>query len=93
MNSLCHKFGTQPFQSKDSSRNNSFVAFLTLGEGWHNLHHAFPWSVRQGITLKNNKVQYLPDPTFWFIQCLQRVGLASKLKEPSRKALLNASTR
>ena len=85
VNSLCHKFGSQPFQSEDHSRNNALVAFLTLGEGWHNCHHAYPWSARQGITRINGQIKYLPDPTFFFIQSLQRVGLASKVKLPFTK--------
>lgn len=85
VNSLCHQFGSQPFHSDDRSRNNGLVAFLTLGEGWHNCHHAFPWSARQGITKVNDQIKYLPDPTFLFIQGLQRIGLASKIKTPFTK--------
>lgn len=84
VNSACHKFGTMPFATDDYSRNNGLVAVLTLGEGWHNFHHAFPWSARQGITLTDDQqVKYLPDFTFGFIQCLQRLGLASKVRVPS----------
>ncbi len=86
VNSLCHQFGSQPFQSDDRSRNNGLVALLTLGEGWHNCHHAFPWSARQGITKINGQIKYLPDPTFWFIQGLQQIGLASKVKLPFRSS-------
>ena len=90
VNSACHKFGTTPFQTDDYSKNNSIVAVLTLGEGWHNCHHAFPWSARQGITLNDGKVQHLPDFTFGFIQALQSVGLASKVKLPSDSDVLAA---
>lgn len=97
VNSLCHKFGNQPFISNDNSRNNALVAFLTLGEGWHNCHHAFPWSARQGITLMHSssspaQVKYLPDPTYRFIKVLQRLGLASQLKHPTQKEMLPAAT-
>ncbi len=44
INSVCHSFGTQPFETKDESRNNILVAILTFGQGWHNNHHAFPKS-------------------------------------------------
>ncbi len=88
VNSLCHKFGSQPFDSGDRSRNNWFVAIITLGEGWHSCHHAFSWSARQGITVTNNQVKYLPDFTWSFIQCLQAVGLASNLKLPTEADLL-----
>ena len=87
VNSLAHKFGSQPFDSSDHSRNNWFVALITHGEGWHNLHHAFPWSARQGITIQKGQIKYLPDVTFTFIQFLQAVGLASKLKLPSERDL------
>jgi len=87
-NSLCHLVGNQPFLTDDCSRNNGFVAFLTLGEGWHNLHHAFQASSRQGITIRGGKVIYLVDPTFRFIKLLECFNLASKLKVPSEKNLL-----
>ena len=92
VNSLCHWFGSKPFKSNDRSRNNWFVAALTLGEGWHSCHHAFPWSARQGITISKGNVKYLPDPTLWFINTLQFFGAASKPKEPSKAELLAAST-
>jgi len=90
-NSLCHLVGEQPFITNDYSRNNWFVAILTLGEGWHNLHHAFPSSSRQGITIRSGKVAYLPDPTFSFIRILGFLRLASKLRLPSEKELLARS--
>ncbi len=91
VNSACHKFGTTPFNTGDYSKNNGIVALLTLGEGWHNCHHAFPWSARQGITLDNGAIKYLPDFTFGFIQVLQSVGLASKVKLPSEQDVLVAA--
>ncbi len=91
VNSLSHLIGKQPFITSDQSRNNSLVAFLTLGEGWHNLHHAFQSSSRHGITIRNGKVAYLPDPTFYFIKMLESLNLASKLKIPSEANLLASS--
>jgi len=88
VNSISHIIGEQPFITVDHSRNNRFVAFLTLGEGWHNLHHAFQSSCRQGITVRAGQVVYRTDPTFRFIQLLQRLGLASKLKIPTEASLL-----
>jgi stearoyl-CoA desaturase (delta-9 desaturase) len=64
------------------------VAFLTLGEGWHNLHHAFQSSSRQGITIRAGQVLYLPDPTFNFIKMLEFLTLASKLRVPNEVDLL-----
>ena len=48
INSICHVWGRQPFQSNDESRNNVFFGIVGLGEGWHNTHHAFPTSARHG---------------------------------------------
>lgn len=49
VNSICHIFGRQRFESKDESKNNWFVALFTLGEGWHNNHHRYSSSANQGI--------------------------------------------
>ncbi|HZG39755.1 MAG TPA: acyl-CoA desaturase [Nodosilinea sp.] len=88
VNSLAHIFGAQPFATDDQSRNNSLVALITLGEGWHNLHHAFQSSSRQGITIRDGQVVYLPDPTFWFVKMLEFFGLASTVRVPAEADLL-----
>ena len=49
INSLAHRFGTRRFDTSDDSRNNPWLALLTFGEGWHNNHHFFPGTVRQGF--------------------------------------------
>jgi stearoyl-CoA desaturase (delta-9 desaturase) len=49
VNSLAHIFGKRRFATEDNSRNNFFVAVITLGEGWHNNHHYYPAAERQGI--------------------------------------------
>ena len=49
INSLAHIWGSRRFATPDESRNNFFLALVTLGEGWHNNHHHFMSSVRQGI--------------------------------------------
>lgn len=73
VNSLAHIFGTRPFKTRDNSRNNAFVAFFTLGEGWHNNHHFYPSSTRQGFTL------WQFDPTWWGLLLLEKAGLVSEL--------------
>ena len=88
VNSLSHLVGEQPFSTDDHSRNNRLVAFLTLGEGWHNLHHAFQSSSRHGISIRAGKVIYLLDPTFVFIKILEYLKLASRLKVPAENYLL-----
>jgi stearoyl-CoA desaturase (Delta-9 desaturase) len=88
VNSVAHLAGDQPFATGDASRNNRWVALLTLGEGWHNLHHAFQGSVRQGLTVEQQRVVLLPDPTYRFIRLLEAIGLAERLRIPSQRALL-----
>jgi stearoyl-CoA desaturase (Delta-9 desaturase) len=91
VNSVAHLAGDQPFTKNDHSRNNGFVAFLTLGEGWHNLHHEFQWSARHGFTVRDRQVVKLIDPTYAFIRLLEVLGWASNLKVPSDAELLKAA--
>ena len=49
INSLSHLFGKRPYKTRDTSRNNVWLALLTMGEGWHNNHHYYQSSVRQGF--------------------------------------------
>jgi stearoyl-CoA desaturase (delta-9 desaturase) len=70
VNSLCHFFGQRRFDTGDESRNLAWLALPTLGEAWHNNHHAFPTSARHG--LRRGEL----DPSGWIITALARVGLA-----------------
>ncbi len=92
VNSLAHLAGNQPFTTKDDSRNNWFVALLTFGEGWHNLHHVFQWSARHGFSVHRGQVVRLIDPTYSFIRLLEGLGWASHLKIPSDQELLKAAS-
>jgi stearoyl-CoA desaturase (Delta-9 desaturase) len=49
VNSICHTFGRQPFDTPDRSKNEWIVGLLAFGEGWHNNHHAFPRSAVHGL--------------------------------------------
>jgi stearoyl-CoA desaturase (delta-9 desaturase) len=49
VNSICHTFGKRPFRTRDHSTNFAPLAFVTMGESWHNAHHAFPQSARHGV--------------------------------------------
>jgi stearoyl-CoA desaturase (Delta-9 desaturase) len=49
INSLAHVYGSRRFDTGDESRNNPWLALLTLGEGWHNNHHRYPAAARQGF--------------------------------------------
>lgn len=92
VNSVAHLVGEQPFATGDGSRNNRCVAWLTLGEGWHNLHHAFAGSARQGITVRDGQIVLLPDPTYRFLRLLASLGVVRRLRIPSEQALLAQCT-
>jgi stearoyl-CoA desaturase (delta-9 desaturase) len=78
INSLMHTFGTRPFSTRgDNSRNLGAMALLAWGEGWHNNHHAFPYSASFGLRW------YEFDPGFLFIRLLQALGLAWDVKIPT----------
>ncbi|HEX6714611.1 MAG TPA: acyl-CoA desaturase [Thermoleophilaceae bacterium] len=70
INSLCHFFGRQPFETGDESRNLAWLAPITFGEAWHNNHHAFPTSARHGLG------RWQLDPTAAVIGLLERCNLA-----------------
>jgi len=59
INSLAHRFGSRRYATRDDSRNNSWLALLTLGEGWHNNHHRYPAAARQGFYWWEIDVSYL----------------------------------
>lgn len=74
INSLAHRYGKVRYQTSDSSRNNLWLALLTFGEGWHNNHHFYPGSARQGF--RSREV----DLTWYGLWVLARVGLIWDLK-------------
>lgn len=74
INSIAHKWGSQPYTDENTARDNAFFAFLTHGEGYHNYHHIFQNDYRNGIRW------FHWDPTKWFIKACSWVGLTSNLK-------------
>jgi stearoyl-CoA desaturase (Delta-9 desaturase) len=70
INSLCHFFGRRPFATGDEARNLAWLAPMSLGEAWHNNHHAFPTSARHGLG------RWQVDPAAWLITALERCHLA-----------------
>jgi stearoyl-CoA desaturase (Delta-9 desaturase) len=70
INSLCHYFGRRRFATGDESRNLAWLAPLSLGEAWHNNHHAFPTSAAHGLR------RWELDPSALVIRGLEKVGLA-----------------
>src|SRR5215216_5589093 len=77
VNSICNMYGSRPFGTKDESRDNWMVALVSLGEGWHHSHHAFPTSARHGL----RRLQ--PDPSYAVIRGLERLGLVWNVKRPA----------
>ena len=59
VNSVCHIWGSRPFKTQEDSRNNFWVAMLSLGEGWHNNHHKFPFAARNGLGWKQPDISLL----------------------------------
>jgi stearoyl-CoA desaturase (Delta-9 desaturase) len=90
INSLCHFFGRQRFDTRDESRNLAWLAPLSLGEAWHNNHHAFPTSAKHGLR------RWEFDPSAAVIDALERLGLAwdvvrvSPERQAARLAALQA---
>lgn len=74
INSLAHRFGTRDFETPDNSRNNLWLALITLGEGWHNNHHFYPNSTRQGF------YWWQIDITFYGLWVLSKLGIIHSLR-------------
>jgi stearoyl-CoA desaturase (Delta-9 desaturase) len=81
INSLSHVFGNRRFATSDDSRNNWFLAIVTMGEGWHNNHHRFAASTRQGF------YWYEYDITFSILKVLSWLGIVWDLRPVPRKIL------
>lgn len=85
INSLSHIYGSRrfvcEFRGDCNARNNIWLALITLGEGWHNNHHSFMGSARQGF------YWYEFDPSYWFIRFLALMGIVRKIREPPMEQL------
>lgn len=87
INSLAHRFGKRRYETPDDSRNNFWLALLTLGEGWHNNHHQYPGSSRQGF------YWWELDITYYLLLALGRIGLIRDLRPIPQAALAKDSSR
>jgi stearoyl-CoA desaturase (delta-9 desaturase) len=74
INSLSHVYGKRRFKTSDDSRNNFWLALITMGEGWHNNHHHYPNSARQGF------YWWEIDLSYYGLKALKAVGLVRDLK-------------
>jgi len=74
INSLAHFWGSKTFSKEHSAVDNFVIAFLTVGEGYHNYHHTFASDYRNGVRW------YHFDPAKWLVWSLNKIGMASDLK-------------
>ncbi|MBL90607.1 MAG: acyl-CoA desaturase [Myxococcales bacterium] len=81
VNSVCHLWGQQPHQTHDNSKNNLWIALLVQGEGWHNNHHKYPSSARNGMHWLE------PDVSYGLIWLLERVGLVWRVRRPHENSV------
>ena len=79
INSLSHVFGRQRYNTDDDSRNNFWLALITMGEGWHNNHHRYPVSTRQGF------YWWEIDVTYYVLKAMSWLGLVWDLRPPPQK--------
>ena len=78
--------GYRNYHTTDNSRNNWFLGIVMLGEGWHNNHHYYPSSARQGFRW------WEIDVTYSILKILSLVGLVTDLRTPSKAALKGESS-
>ena len=74
VNSLAHVWGKRRYATRDHSRNNLFIAIITLGEGWHNNHHHYPGSASQGF------FWWEIDLTYYGLKFMEKCGLIWDLR-------------
>ena len=87
INSLSHVWGKRRFATKDDSRNNWVLALITLGEGWHNNHHHYPASTRQGF------YWWEIDITYWGLRLMSALGLVWDLNPVPANVLASGRKR
>ena len=85
VNSMTHMYGSRRFQTTDQSRNNFWISIVTLGEGWHNNHHRYPGSERQGF------YWWEIDITHYILTCLSWFGLVWDLRTPPERIYKEAT--
>jgi stearoyl-CoA desaturase (delta-9 desaturase) len=81
INSICHAVGERPFKSRDKSGNVWWLAVLSMGESWHNLHHAEPTAARHGV------LRGQIDSSARIIWAMEKLRLVDEVRWPSRERL------
>lgn len=79
VNSLAHVWGRRRYKTSDESRNNLFIALITLGEGWHNNHHHYPSAAKQGF------YWWEIDFTYYGLKVLSALGIIWNLRVIPKK--------
>jgi stearoyl-CoA desaturase (delta-9 desaturase) len=77
VNSLCHTFGRRPEGTSDRSTNLWVLAVVSLGDNWHNIHHAHPSWARHGAR------RGMVDPSAWLIRRFEQLGWATRVRWPT----------
>jgi stearoyl-CoA desaturase (delta-9 desaturase) len=83
INSLAHVFGSRRYETTDTSRNNPWLALITMGEGWHNNHHHYMHSANQGF------FWWEVDVTYYLLKALEKVGLVWDVKKAPANVVEN----
>ena len=86
INSMAHVFGKPRYETGDDSKNSFLLAIITLGEGWHNNHHRYQSSARQGF------YWWEIDPTYYILRLLASLRLISNLKRVPESAYRDVNT-
>lgn len=81
INSLSHVFGQERYVTGDTSKNNFLLALVTLGEGWHNNHHAYQGGAKAGF------YWYEIDITYWLLRVMESFGLIKSMGLPPKRVL------
>ena len=84
INSAAHRFGRRRFVTGDNSRNSFLLALICHGEGWHNNHHKFPVSPKQGL------YWWEIDMSYYVLKSLQMLKLVKLRASPDRRAIRRA---
>jgi len=83
INSLAHVWGSRRYQTSDTSRNNLFLALITMGEGWHNNHHHYQSTANQGF------FWWEVDFSYYILKMLSWFGIVWDLRKPPAHILAN----
>ena len=86
LNSFAHVYGRKDFETGEGSHNLPLLSVVSMGESWHNSHHAFPASARFGLE------RWQPDLGYVFIRCLCFIGAANDVRLPERSEIEKKKT-